>query len=67
MERSPRDEPLTLTSCYSCGLRQLYEALAGWKSVYDRTYNLKGIKWKISVFLHFPKLCFFFTVAHFIA
>ena len=32
-----------------------------------RAYNLKGIKGKFSVFLLFLKLCFSFTVAHFLA
>ena len=62
--RSPGDEPLTLTRCHSCGLPQLYEAF-GWKSVCGRVYNLKGIKGKISFLLLFLKLCFSFTVAHF--
>ena len=64
MRGSPEDESLTLTRCYSCGLLQLYEAL-GWKSVCCRTYNLKGIKGKISFFPFIIKLCFSFTVAHF--
>ena len=55
MGRSPEDEPLTLTTCHSCVLPQLYEALEGW--------NIKG---KFYVFLLYLKLCFSFTVAHFI-
>ena len=62
MGRTPSDEPLTLTRCYSCGLPQLCEAFEGFKSVCSRTYNLKGIKEKFSVFLY---LCFSFTVPHF--
>ena len=61
------DEPLTLKRCFSCGLPQLYEALEGWKSVCVQAYNLKGMKGKFSVFLLFLKLCFSFTVAHFMA
>ena len=67
MGRSPGNEPLTLTRCHSCGLPQLYEAVEEWKSVCGRAYNLKGIKGKFSVFLHFLKLLFSFTVAHFLA
>ena len=67
MERSPADEPLTLTRCYSCGLLQLYEALEGWKFICGSAYNLKSIKGKIYVILLFLKLCFFFTVTHFMA
>ena len=40
---------------------QLYE---GWKPVCGPAYNLKGIKWEISVFILFLKLCFSFNVAH---
>ena len=43
---------LTLTRCRSCGSPQLYEAL-GWRSVYSRAYNFKGIKGKTSFFLSF--------------
>ena len=50
MGRSPRDKPLALTICHSCGLPQLYVASEGWKSVCGRAYNLKG---KFSVFLFF--------------
>ena len=53
MGHSLGDEPLTLTRCHSCGLPQLHEACEGWKSVYGRAYNLKGIKGKFSVFLLF--------------
>ena len=60
MGHSQGDEPLTLTRFHCCGLPQLYEALEGWKSVYARAYNLKGIKGKFSVF-------FSFTLAHFMA
>ena len=65
--RSPDDEPLNLTRGHSCGLQQRYEALEGWKSVCGRTYILKGIKGKISVFLLILKICFSFTVALFMA
>ena len=54
---------ISLTKCHCCGLSQLYEA-SELKSVCGRAYNLKGIKGKFSVFLHFLKLCFSFTVAH---
>ena len=64
MGRSLRSEPLTLMKCHSCGLPHLYEALEGWKIVCGQTYNLKGIKEKIYVFLLFLKLCLSFTVAH---
>ena len=64
---SPGDEPLTLTRCHSYGLSELYEAFEGWKSVDGQTYNLKGIKGKFSVCLIFLKLCFSFTIAHFMA
>ena len=57
--RSPGNKPLTLTICQSCGFPQLNEALEGWKSVYGRAYNLKGIKWKISIFLFFLKFFLF--------
>ena len=68
MGRSPGDEPLTLTKCHICEFPQLYEAFEEWKSVYGRAYNLKVIKGKFfSVFLLFLKLCFSFTVAHFMA
>ena len=67
MGHSSGDEPQTLTRCHSGGLPQIYEAFEGWKSVCDRAYNLKGIKGKFSVFLFFLKLCFSFTVAHFLA
>ena len=40
---------------------KLYETLEWINSVCDRAYNLKGIKGKIL------KLCFSFTVAHFMA
>ena len=50
-----RGELLALTRCHSSGLPQLYKDL-GWKCVYGRDYNLKGIKGKISVFLLFLKL-----------
>ena len=53
MLRSPGDESLTLTRCYSCGLAQLYEAFEGGKSVCARAYNLKDIKGK---FFHFSSL-----------
>ena len=59
--------PMTLTRFHSCGLLQLYEAFEGWESICGLAYNLKGIKGKISIFLHFLKLCFSFTVAHFMA
>ena len=39
---------------------QLYEACEGWKSICGRAYNLKVIKGKLSVFLLFLKLCFFY-------
>ena len=55
------DEALNLTRCHNCGLPQLYEAFEGWKPVCGRAYNLKGIKGKFSIFLHFLKLCFSFT------
>ena len=61
MGRSQGDEPLTLTRSNSCGLPKLYEVLEGQKSVYDRAYNLKGIKVKFSVLLLFLKLCFSFV------
>ena len=66
MGRSPGDEPQTLTRYHSCGLPQLYEAFVGWKQFCGQAYNLKGIKGKFSVFLHFLKLCFSFTVTHFL-
>ena len=65
MGRSPGDEPLAFMRCQSCGLPQLYKAFEGWTSACGRSYNLKGIKGKISCFLLFLKLCFSFTVAHF--
>ena len=55
MGHSLGEEPLTLMRFHSCGL-QLYEDFEGWKHVCDRAYNLKGIKGKISVILHFLKL-----------
>ena len=67
MGRVPGDESLILTRCHSCGLSQLYESLERCKSLCGRTYNLKGIKGKFFVFLLFLKLCFSFTVAHFMA
>ena len=67
MRRSPRDEPLILMRCHSCGLPQLYEDPERWKSVYGRADSLKSIKENFSVFLVFLKLCFSFTVAHFMA
>ena len=51
MERSPGDEPLTLTRCNSCELSQLYESLELWIFACDGAYNLKGIKKEFSVFL----------------
>ena len=36
-ERSPVDEPLTLTICHSCGLPEIYETLEGWKSATEPT------------------------------
>ena len=65
--RSFGDEPLALTRCLSCGVPQLYEALDGWKFICGRAYNIKGIKGKIYVILLFLKLCFSFTVTHFMA
>ena len=47
MGHIPRDEPQTLTRCHSSELSLLYAA-CGWKSVCVQTYNLKGIKGKIS-------------------
>ena len=64
---SPEVEPLTLTRCHNCGLPHLYEALEVWKSVCSRANNLKGIKGKSFVILLFLKLCFSFTLAHFMA
>ena len=49
MGRSPRYEPLVLKRWHSCGLPQIYKAF-GLKSVCDRTYNIKGIKGKFSLF-----------------
>ena len=65
MGHSPGDEPLTLTRCYSCGMPKLHEAFEGWNSVCGRAYNLRGIKGKIFCFSFFLKVCFSFTVAHF--
>ena len=67
MGHSLMDELLILMRCHICELPQLYKALEGWKSVCGQAYNLKGIKGKISVFLLFLKLCFSFTVGHFMA
>ena len=64
MERSPGDEPLTLTRCHSCGLTQLYEAFEGWKSVCGRVYNLKGIKGKILFFFSFLNFLFYCSSFH---
>ena len=64
IRHSPGDEPQTLTTCHSCGLPHLCEALEVWKSVCGRSYNLKGIKGTVSLFLLFLNLCFSFTVAH---
>ena len=50
IECSTRYELLILTRCHSVGLRQLSEALEGWKYVCGRVYNLKGIKGKIFCF-----------------
>ena len=53
MGRSPGEVSLTLTSYHSCGLLQLYEAFVEWKSVLWPSLELK--------------VCFSFTVAHFLA
>ena len=42
MVRCPEDEPLILTRCHSCELKQLYEALEGWKPVYGQAHNLRA-------------------------
>ena len=56
MRRCPGDEPLTLTRCDSCEMPQLFETNEGWKSVLWHSPELRGIKGKFSVFLHFLKL-----------
>ena len=61
VEFSPEDEPLTLQDITVVGYHSYMKPLGG-SSVCGQTYNLKGIKGKISFFL---KLCFSFTVAHF--
>ena len=48
---SPRNEPLTLTRCYSCELPQLYEALKGGSPFVAELTTLKGIKGKFSIFI----------------
>ena len=50
MGRSPRDEPLTLTRCHSCGLPQLYEALEGGSPSVAESTLIKGMKRKTSFF-----------------
>ena len=65
MRHSLGDEPLTLTRYHSCGLRQLYKALEGWKSVCGRAFNLKGIKGKIFCFSSLHKALFLFYYSSF--
>ena len=65
MDRSPVDEPLTLTRCHSLLVAAAYEALEGRKPVCGQAYNLKGIIGKIYVFLLFLKLCFSFYCSSF--
>ena len=67
IRRSLGNEPLTLTRCHNCGWPHLYEAFVRWKLVLWLNLQLKGIKGKCSVFFFFLKLCFSFTVAHFLA
>ena len=55
MGHCPGDEPQTLKRFHSGGLSQLYEACK-WNSVCCLADNLKVIKGKFSVFLHFLKL-----------
>ena len=62
MERSPGDEPLTLTICHS-----YMKPLKGGSPSGAEPCNLKGIKRKISVVLLFLKFCFSFTIAHLMA
>ena len=57
MGRSPGDEPQTLTKCHNCRLP---------KGGSPFVAEPKGHKGEISVFLLFLKLCFSFTVDHFI-
>ena len=42
MGRSPGDDPLTLTRCYSCEMSQSFEALEEWQSVCGQTHNLRS-------------------------
>ena len=58
--RSSRDEHLPLTRCHSCGLSQL--SLEG-----CYLYVAEIINGDFSDFLLFLKLCFSFTVTHFLA
>ena len=49
------------------GCHSYMKPLLGGSRFFGRAYNLNGIKGKFSVFLHFLKLLFSFTVARFLA
>ena len=69
MGHSLGDEPLTLIRCTVVDCHSYMKPLKGGSPSVGEptTYNLKGIKGKISVFLFFLMLCFSFTVAPFMA
>ena len=69
IRRSPGDETLALTRCHSCGLPQLQymKPLKNVSPFVAEPTNKRAQRGKFPVFLFFIKVCFSFTVSHFIA